>query len=92
MKLYDIPTPITETKLVWARSGKNKLVRKFRCVAGKRAGRVVSDPGQCSFPIDVLKRFKLKQTKAKLGNRMVKRSMRTKKYNPISKLVQRLNK
>ena len=46
MKLYDIPTPITETKLVWARSGKNKLVRKFRCVAGKRAGRVVADPGR----------------------------------------------
>jgi predicted nicotinamide N-methyase len=92
MDLFDIPTPVVETKLVWARTGKNKLVRKFRCVAGKRAGRVVGDPSQCHLPIDVLKKFKLKQTKAKLGSRMLKKSLKTKKYNPISKLVQRLNK
>jgi len=92
MDLFDIPTPIVETKLVWARVGKNKLVRKFRCVAGKKAGRVVADPTQCSLPINVLKRFKLKQTKAKLGGRMLKKSLRTKRTNPISKLVQRLNK
>ena len=44
--------PVVEAQLVWARKG-TKLVRKYRCSVGQRKGRVVSDPAQCSKPIDI---------------------------------------
>lgn len=83
--------PVLEAKLVWARKGK-AITRKFRCTVGKRKGRVVSNPTQCSAPVDLKKRFTLKRTKAQKGARMARKAKRTKKFNPASKLVQRLNK
>ena len=38
---------VVEAQLIWARKG-TSLTRKYRCVVGKRAGRIVSKPGQCS--------------------------------------------
>jgi|TARA_B110000503_G_scaffold11409_1_gene15496 hypothetical protein len=87
MLLRDI---ISEAQ-VWARSGK-KVVRKYRCTAGKRKGRVVAKPAQCFAAPDVKKRIKLKMTKARLGNRMARKSKKTKRINPASKMVQALNK
>jgi len=83
--------PVVEAQLVWARKG-SKLVRKFRCSVGQRKGRVVSDPSQCSKPIDLKKRLTLRKTKAKMGARIAKKANRTKRMNPASKAVQRLNK
>jgi hypothetical protein len=83
--------PVVEAQLVWARKG-NKLVRKFRCSVGQRKGRVVSDPSQCSKPIDLKKRLTLRKTKAKMGARIAKKANRTKRMNPASKAVQKLNK
>jgi|TARA_B110000908_G_scaffold65744_1_gene79666 hypothetical protein len=83
--------PVVEAQLVWARKG-TKLVRKYRCSVGQRKGRVVSDPAQCSKPIDIKKRMTLRKTKARMGGRMAKKSNRTKRMNPASKAVQRLNK
>jgi hypothetical protein len=83
--------PVVEAKLVWARKGK-QLTRKFRCTVGKRAGRVVSNPTQCSAPIDLKKRFTLRRTKAIKGARMARKAKRTKKFNPASRMVQKLNK
>ena len=83
--------PVVEAQLVWARKG-NKIVRKFRCSVGQRQGRVVSDPAQCSKPIDLKKRMTLRKTKAKMGARIAKKANRTKRMNPASKAVQRLNK
>lgn len=83
--------PIVEAQLIWARTG-NKLVRKYRCTVGQRSGRIVSKPGQCSAPIDIKKRMQLKKTKAQKGARMSRKAMRTKKFNPTSRAVQRLNK
>lgn len=83
--------PVVEAKLVWARKGK-QLSRKYRCTVGKRKGRVVSNPTQCSAPVDLKKRFTLKKTKARMGARMARKAKRTKKFNPASKMVQRLNK
>tara|TARA_R110000868_G_scaffold355613_1_gene617166 strand:+ start:9117 stop:9404 length:288 start_codon:yes stop_codon:yes gene_type:complete len=82
---------VVEAQLVWARKG-TKLVRKYRCSVGQRKGRVVSDPAQCSKPIDIKKRMTLRKTKARMGGRMAKKSNRTKRMNPASKAVQRLNK
>jgi len=82
---------IAETKMVWARKGK-KVARKYRCTFGKRKGRVVADPSQCSRPVDVKKRFTLRRTKAQKGARMTRKAQRTKRTNSASKMVRALNK
>lgn len=94
MKLTDIlneSDTLVETKMVWARKGKS-VARKYRCTFGKRKGRVVSDPGQCSKPIDMKKRFTLRRTKAKAGSRMARKAQRTKRTSPASKMVKALNR
>ena len=52
----------------------------------------MAEPSQCAAPIDIKKRFTLKRTKAKMGARLNRKAQRTKKFNPASKAVQRLNK
>lgn len=84
-------TNVIEAQLVWARKG-NKVSRKYRCTVGNRKGRLVSNPSQCGKPIDIKKRLTLRKTKARMGARMAKKAQRTKKFNPASKAVQRLNK
>jgi hypothetical protein len=80
-----------EEGMAWAKRG-NKVVRKFRCGSGKRKGRVVSSPAQCFAAPDIKKRMKLKQTKARLGARMVRKAKKTKRVNHASKRVAALNK
>ncbi len=82
---------VVEAKLVYGKRG-NKVVRKFRCTVGKRKGRVVSEPSQCSKPIDLKKRFTLKKTKARMGARIAKKAQRTKRLNPASRILRQLNK
>lgn len=94
MKLTEIvgeSESLVETKMVWARKGKS-LARKYRCTFGKRKGRVVSDPGQCSKPVDMKKRFTMRKTKAQKGARMSRKAMKTKRTNPASKMVRTLNR
>jgi hypothetical protein len=97
MKTSDIiiedvePNYVVETKMVWARKGKS-VGRKFRCTFGKRKGRVVSNPSQCSAPVDQKKRFTLRRTKAQKGSRMTRKAQRTKRTNSASKMVRALNK
>jgi|TARA_X000000950_G_scaffold37403_1_gene39967 hypothetical protein len=80
-----------EERQVWAKSGQ-KVVRKYRCTAGSRKGRVVKEPAQCFKAPDVKKRIKLKQTKARMGNRMARKAKRTKRVNPTSRRVAALNR
>ena len=82
---------ITEAKMAWQRSG-GKLVRKYRCTSGKRKNRIVASPSQCFKAPDLRKRFRLRLTKAKQGSRMARKAKRTKKFNPASRLKQKLNK
>ena len=83
---------LVEAKLVWARKGKNTVVRKFRCTFGRRKGRLVAKQSQCAAPLDLKKRYVLKRTKAAKGARMMRKARKTKKYNPASKRVAALNK
>jgi hypothetical protein len=85
------PTTLVETKMVWAKKG-GKVARKYRCTFGSRKGRVVSDPAQCSKPVDMKKRFTLRRTKAQKGSRMTRKAQRTKRTNPASKMVKALNR
>lgn len=84
-------TNVIESQLVWARKGRT-LIRKYRCTVGQRAGRLVSKPGQCGAPIDIKKRLTLRKTKARMGKKMARKAQRTKKFNPASKALKRLNK
>ena len=92
MFISDIITDgIQEAKMIYGRKGKT-VVKKYRCTFGKRKGRLVANPAQCSKPIDLKKRFVLKRTKAQKGARMARKARFTKKFNPASKAVQRMNK
>jgi hypothetical protein len=82
---------LVEAKLVWARSGK-KIKRKVRCTSGRKRGRVVSAASSCSKKIDIKKRLQFKRTKAKMRGRIAMKIKRTKKFNPLSKRVTKLNK
>jgi hypothetical protein len=82
---------VTEARMVWRKVG-NKIKRAVRCTGGRRKGRVVSSPGQCSAPLDMKKRLTLKRTKSKMGKRMALKSRRTKRMNPTSKRIAKLNK
>lgn len=92
MNLQELDTTtVIEAQLVWARKG-NKVSKKYRCSVGQRAGRLVSNPSQCSAPIDIKKRLTLRKTKARMGARMARKAQRTKKFNPASRALKRLNK
>jgi ribosomal protein S16 len=85
-ELFDI-----NEKMAWAKRG-NKVVRKYRCTSGSRAGRIVSDIGQCFAPVDVKKRTRLKLTKARLGSKMARKAKKTKRVSAASKRVKALNR
>lgn len=80
-----------DEKQVWARRGK-EVVRKYRCQGGRRDGRIVAKMSQCYAAPDAKKRARLKVMKARLGSRLAKKTKRTKRINPASIRVQRLNK
>lgn len=90
MLLNELFTSLDE-KQVWARKG-TKVVRKYRCTTGQRKGRTVADPTQCFKVVDIKKRANLKRTKARLGAKMARKARRTKRINPASKLLRKLNK
>jgi hypothetical protein len=83
--------PIVEAQLVWARKGKS-VSRKYRCSVGHREGRLVSNPSQCTQPVDLKKQIVLRRTKAKMGVRLQKKAKFTKRFNPASISVRKLNK
>jgi len=84
-------TQSLDEKQVWARRG-SKVVRKYRCQAGRRAGRIVANMAQCFAAPDLAKSRRLKVTKARLGKRIARKTKRTKRVNPASRRVQALNK
>tara|TARA_B100000900_G_scaffold408643_1_gene423238 strand:+ start:6240 stop:6524 length:285 start_codon:yes stop_codon:yes gene_type:complete len=80
-----------DEKQIWARSGK-KVVRKYRCTAGRRKGRIVKQMAQCFAAPDMKARLTMKRTRARIGARMMRKARRTKRTNPASRRVQALNK
>ena len=77
-------------KMAWARKG-SKIVRKYRCTVGRRKGRIVAKPAQCTAPPDLKKRATLRKMKAKMGGKIARKSKRTRRNNPASKRLKRLN-
>lgn len=91
MLLREFFTSLSE-KQIWGRKG-TTLVRKYRCMSGQRANRIVATPSACFAPMDTKKRAVMKRTRARLGAKMMRKAKRTKKTNPASiRLKQGLNK
>ena len=87
----DYNVDIPESRLIFGRKG-NKVVKKYRCSFGRKKGRIVSNPSVCSAPLDIKKRFTLKKTRARMGQRIVRKALRTKRFNPASRRVAQMNK
>jgi len=90
MLVQEIATRLDE-KQIWARSGK-KVVRKYRCTSGPRKNRIVAKVGQCFAAPNVKAKIRLKRTRARLGARMARKARRTKRINPASIRVAKMNK
>ena len=94
MKISEI---ISQT-VIYARTakggagGKASIKQKWRCDAGPRAGRIVAKPADCGGAIDVKKRAQMKKTRAAKGGKMTRKAKKTKRINPASKKIKRLNK
>lgn len=82
---------LESAKMVWARKG-NKITRKYRCTSGKKKGRIVASPTACGGSVDLKKRMKFKKTLASKGFRMRRKAKVTKRRNPTSKRVSRMNR
>lgn len=78
-------------KLVYAKQGDN-LVKKYRCTSGRRKGRLVAKPQNCFKPINIKQRMRMRKLQKQKGRVMSFRRQRTKRTNPVSKQVARLNK
>jgi hypothetical protein len=80
-----------ETNVALKKSG-NKIVQKYRCTSGPRKGRVMSSPAACNAPYRAKAAAKLKATKAAKGGSIKIKTRLTKKYNPTSKVVAKVNR
>ena len=90
--LIDSGEYVVESSVAWRRGSNKRIKPKFRCSSGPRAGRVVSDLAQCGEHPNPAKAAKMKLTRARTKVRAAKRSKKTKRVNPFSKLIQALNK
>lgn len=77
-------------KIVYAKSG-GKLVKKWRCTSGKRKGRLVAEPKNCFKPIDVKKRARMRRMRRQKDAIITRKTAITKRVDPVSKQVKRLN-
>lgn len=83
---------VTEHRLVWKRSPRGRISMKWRCETGPRAGRTVPNVKDCSAAPNVAQAQRFKKTRAKTAVRQARKTKRTKRLNPASKLASRLNK
>lgn len=93
MKTLDILTEdsVLLEKQIWGRRGA-KLVRKYRCTSGRRKNRIVATPAQCFAAPNIKARIRMKQLRRRLGAKMMRKAQRTKRVNPASRVLRRLNR
>ena len=75
---------------IFGKSG-NKTVRKYRCTTGTRKGRIVAKPATCNAPKNMKASNTLKKTRRSKGKTISIKSTRTKRTNPASQRLKRLN-
>ena len=90
MKITEI---VTESVVqIWSRTKGGKMVRKYRCTAGPRKGRVVSSPSVCTQPKKISGVMAIKKAKARYGSSMKIKRSRTKKTAGASIRVGKMNR
>jgi hypothetical protein len=77
---------------VWSRTKGGQMVRKYRCTAGPRKGRIVSAPGVCTQPKRLGSVMAIKKAKARRGSTMKIKRAFTKRTSAPSVRLGRLNK
>lgn len=77
-------------RTIWSRSG-GKQVRKYRCTSGVRKGRIVARAATCNKPINQKAKLTLKKTKYKTPNKIKINTKKTKRSNPASRRLKRIN-
>ena len=84
---------IDEHRMVWRRNPRTgKVTLRWRCESGWRKNRTVPAVSDCGKAPDIAQAQQMKRTRAKTKIRQARRTKRTKRVNPYSKLAQRLNK
>ena len=81
----------TEADLEEGHSGQN-AVRKFRCSAGPRKGRIVAKMGQCFVAPNLKAKLTMKRTRARLGGKMMRKARVLKEIIQKPCRVQALNR
>jgi len=93
MKIVEVVSPLQvgETFVqVWSRTG-GKMVRKYRCTAGVRKGRIVSDPKNSTAPKRMSGIISIKRAKARKGSALKVKRARTKRAT-FSRRISKLNR
>lgn len=89
MRAHEI---LQEHRMVWKRNSRTgKISLRWRCESGLRAGRTVPNVNDCSASPDVAQAQRMKKTRQRTKLRQSRRTKRTKRINPASRLMQRLN-
>lgn len=84
---------ITEHRMVWKRNARTgKVTLNWRCETGPRANRTVPQVSDCSAAPDFAQAQRMKKTRARTKVRQARKTRRTKRVNPKSKLVRLLNR
>lgn len=69
----------------------NRTVRKYRCTSGSRKGRIVAKPSTCTAPKNAKAAQTLKKTRRSKGKTLSMKISRSKRTNPASRKLSRLN-
>jgi hypothetical protein len=84
---------VTEHRMVWRRNTRTgKVSLSWRCESGPRANRTVPQVSDCSAAPDYAQAQRMKKTRARTKVRQARRTKRTKRVNPKSKLIRQLNR
>jgi hypothetical protein len=90
-ELFSEPEVDEAVKTIWSRSG-GKQVRKYRCTSGQRKGRIVAKAATCNAPLNQKAKITLSKTKRRKGSALNIKTAKTKRSNPASKRLKRINK
>ncbi len=84
---------VTEHRMVWRRNPRTgKVSLSWRCETGPRAGRTVPKVSDCSAAPDMAQAQRMKKTRQRTKIRQARKTKRTKRVNPKSKLIRQLNR
>ncbi|MDA9938765.1 hypothetical protein N9C48_01510 [bacterium] len=75
---------------IYGRKG-NQSTRKYRCSSGPRKGRIVAKMSTCTAPKNIKKATTLKKVKRAGAKRQAVKTARTKRANPASRRLPKVN-